>query len=284
MRRNRRAAGRRGVGAARSAALAIIGAAGLACGGRGSPSTAAGSAGSSQSTPRGASVLNGGHRPAPGAASTGRHTLVILGTSLTAGLGLDPDQAYPALLQQHIDSAGLPFTVDNAGLSGETSAGALRRVDWLLRVPIDVLVLETGANDALRGLDVDSTRAHIDSLVRTVARAQPGARICLVQMEAPPNLGPQYTKAFHAMYPAVARAEGITLLPFLLQGVAGRPALNQADGIHPNVKGAQIVAATMWRALEPVLRAEARSQKPEARTADSAASRSLGPRRLASDL
>lgn len=181
----------------------------------------------------------------------------MMGTSLTAGLGLDPDQAYPALLQRRIDSAGLPFTVDNAGLSGETSAGALRRVGWLLRAPIDVLVLETGANDALRGLNVDSTRANIDSLIRTVARAQPRARICLVQMEAPPNLGPQYARAFHAIYPEAARAEGVSLLPFLLSDVAGRSALNQADGIHPNVAGSRIVAANMWRSLEPVLRAAA---------------------------
>jgi acyl-CoA thioesterase I len=181
------------------------------------------------------------------------HTVLIVGTSLTAGLGLDPDESYPALLQQKIDSAGLPFTVRNAGLSGETSAGALRRLDWLLRGPIDVFVLETGANDGLRGLNPDSLRANIEAAIGKVKRERPNARICLVQMEAPPNMGPSYTRAFHDAYPDAARTEGAILLPFLLKGVAAQPALNQADGIHPNVKGERIVAATMWGGLAPVL-------------------------------
>jgi acyl-CoA thioesterase-1 len=180
--------------------------------------------------------------------------VLIVGTSLTAGLGLDPDQAYPALLQQKIDSAGLPYHVVNAGLSGETSAGALRRVPWLLRQPVAVFVLETGANDGLRGLDVDSTKAHIAAILDSVRHADPRVAICLVQMEAPPNLGPRYTRAFHDLYPAVARARGATLLPFLLQGVAGDPRLNQGDGMHPNVTGESVVAATVWSGLEPVLR------------------------------
>jgi acyl-CoA thioesterase I len=190
------------------------------------------------------------------------HTVLIVGTSLTAGLGLDPAESYPALLQQKIDSAGLPFTVRNAGLSGETSAGALRRLDWLLRGPIDVFVLETGANDGLRGLDADSLRANIEAVIRRVKQARPAARICLVQMEAPPNLGPSYTRSFHDVYPEVARAEDVTLLPFLLDGVAGRPELNQADATHPNARGERIVAATVWRGLEPVLRSVAAGQKP----------------------
>ncbi len=187
----------------------------------------------------------------------GQGTVLIVGTSLTAGLGLDPDQAYPALLQRKVDSAGLPYQVVNAGLSGETSAGALRRIGWLLRQPIAVFVLETGANDGLRGLDVDSTKTHVAAILDSVRRADPRAAICLVQMEAPPNLGPRYTRAFHDLYPAVARAQGATLLPFLLQGVAGESALNQADGMHPNVTGERIVAATVWSGLEPVLRARA---------------------------
>ena len=185
--------------------------------------------------------------------------MLIMGTSLTAGLGLDPDQAYPALVQRAIDSAGFPFTVENAGLSGETSAGALRRVEWLLRGPVEVFVLETGANDALRGLDIDSTHANIVGIIRAVRQARPAARICLVQMEAPPNMGPAYDRAFHDMYPAIAKAEGVTLLPFLLQGVAGHPDLNQADGMHPNVRGERLVAANVWRGLAPVLRAAAAS-------------------------
>jgi len=192
-----------------------------------------------------------------GSQPTGARIVLIEGTSLTAGAGLDPDQAYPSLLQEKVNAAGLPFTVRNAGLSGETSAGALRRLDWLLRGPIDVFVLESGANDGLRGLNLDSLRANLAAVIRGVKEARPSARICLMQMEAPVNLGPAYTRPFHDVYPEVARAEGVTLLPFLLAGVAGQPALNQADGIHPNVQGERIVAETVWRALEPVLRSVA---------------------------
>ena len=132
--------------------------------------------------------------------SSGRRTLVFVGTSLTAGLGLDPDKAYPALIQQKADSSGLLLDVVNAGLSGETSAGALRRIDWLLSGPVDVLVLETGANDGLRGLNVDSTRANIRAILAKVKAARPNARLALVQMEAPPNLGDRYTAAFRGMF------------------------------------------------------------------------------------
>jgi acyl-CoA thioesterase-1 len=179
--------------------------------------------------------------------------VLFLGTSLTAGLGLDPEDAYPALIQRKADSAGLRVRVENAGLSGETSAGALRRVDWLLRGPVDVFVLETGANDGLRGLDVDSTRRNIERIVAKVRSTRPTARIFLVQMEAPPNLGTKYTDQFRAMFPAVARATGATLLPFLLEGVAGVSSLNQPDGIHPNEAGARRVAATVWQGLAPAL-------------------------------
>jgi len=185
-------------------------------------------------------------------------TVVFVGTSLTAGYGLDdPSDAYPALVQAKIDSAGLSYRTVNAGVSGETSAGTLRRVPWLLRGALDVLVLETGANDGLRGLDVAATRANIDSIVRRVRVARPGVRICLVQMEAPPNMGASYTAAFRAIYPGVAREEKVVLVPFLLAGVAGHADLNQADGIHPNLRGEQIVAANVWHSLEPVLRAAA---------------------------
>ncbi|HEX8907472.1 MAG TPA: arylesterase, partial [Longimicrobiaceae bacterium] len=161
--------------------------------------------------------------------------------------------AYPALIQRKADSAGLAVRVENAGLSGETSAGALRRVDWLLRGPVDVLVLETGANDGLRGLDVDTTRHNIERIIARVRSLRPNARVFLVQMEAPPNLGTKYTGEFRAMFPEVARATGATLLPFLLEGVAGEPSLNQPDGIHPNEEGARRVAANVWRGLAPAL-------------------------------
>ncbi len=192
----------------------------------------------------------------PDGATSDRATplrVVFVGTSLTAGLGLDPDSAYPALIQRKADSVGLPVTVVNAGVSGETSAGALRRIDWVLREPLDVLVLETGANDGLRALRVDSTKENLSAIVARTRAAHPGARIVVVQMEAPPNLGPEYTARFRAMFPDVAREAGATLTPFLLDQVAGVARLNQGDGIHPNEAGARVVAETVWGALRPVL-------------------------------
>jgi acyl-CoA thioesterase-1 len=191
--------------------------------------------------------------PPPSSQAT-RKTVLIVGTSLTAGLGLDPEEAYPALLQRKADSLGLHVEIVNAGLSGETSAGAVRRMDWLLRGQADVVIIESGANDGLRGLDVDSTRANLRAIVAKVKAARPAARILLAQMEAPPNLGAKYTAAFRTMYQDVAREEGIGLMPFLLRGVAGVTNLNQQDGIHPNQRGEEIVANNVWAALEPVLR------------------------------
>ena len=177
-----------------------------------------------------------------------------MGTSLTAGLGLDPEEAYPALLQQKVDSVGLHYEIVNAGLSGETSAGALRRIDWLMRGQADVVIIETGANDGLRGLNVDSTRANLRAIIAKVKAARPAARILLAQMEAPPNLGTKYTDAFRAMYQDVAKETGVSVMPFLLEGVAGVTRLNQGDGMHPNEEGEHIVADNVWRALEPILR------------------------------
>jgi len=183
----------------------------------------------------------------------GRRTVLIMGTSLTAGLGLDPEDAYPALLQRKADSAGLKVRVTNAGLSGETSAGALERVDWLLRGPVDVFVLETGAKDGLRGVDPKATESNIRAIVAKVRAARPSARVFLVQMEAPPNLGTRYTDEFRGLFPRVASETGVTLLPFLLDGVAGEAGLNQGDGIHPNEEGARRVAANLWPGLLPAL-------------------------------
>jgi acyl-CoA thioesterase-1 len=203
---------------------------------------------------RGAAASHSTSTHASAASPAGRRTILIEGTSLTAGLGLDPDQAWPAVLQQRIDSDGLPFTVVNAGLSGETSAGALRRIDWLLRGPVDVFVLETGANDGLRGLDPDSLQANIEAILAKVKTARPGALLCVIQMEAPPNLGPAYAARFHAAFGDAARSAGAQLLPFLLTGIAGTPSLNQADGIHPTATGARLAAGTEWRALAPLLK------------------------------
>ena len=190
----------------------------------------------------------------PDAASGSRPRVVMLGTSLTAGLGLPPDMAYPALLQRMADSAGYRVEMVNAGLSGETSAGAVRRVGWVLERPAALVVLEVGANDGLRGVEPDSTYANLLRVVDSVRVRQVGVRVVLVQMEAPTNLGPDYTARFRGVYERAARARSIPLWPFLLDGVAGVAALNQADGIHPNAAGERLVALNLWRSLEPELR------------------------------
>ncbi len=226
----------------------------------------AASARSSESTDRGGAQATGKNRVgavADTANARGRRKrVVLLGTSLTAGLGLDPDKAYPALLQRKADSAGFVVTIVGAGLSGETSAGARRRAAWVLDQPADAVVLEVGANDGLRGVDPDSTRANILALIAIVRATQPSATVLLIQMEAPTNLGRDYTTRFHEAYGRAAREAGVPLLPFLLQGVAGDARYNQADGIHPNPSGSAIVANTMWDALLPTLRTLAASSGP----------------------
>ena len=183
---------------------------------------------------------------------------MFLGTSLTAGLGLDADSAYPQRIQRKIDSAGLAFQTVNAGVSGETSAGLLRRLDWVLQNPAAVIVVETGANDGLRGQQVEGTKATIGQVLSRIAKERPEAKVVLVQMEAPPNMGADYTRAFHAMFPALAREHGVVLLPFLLDGVAGHAELNQGDGVHPNDVGEKMVASNVWKGLAPILK----DQKP----------------------
>ena len=184
-----------------------------------------------------------------------RPVVLCLGTSLTAGLGLDdPDQAYPALLQQKIDAAGLPHEVRNAGVSGETSAGALSRLDWLLQQKIAVLVLETGANDALRGQDPESTRRNLDSILKRVNSMDPRPRVLLLGMQAPPNMGPLYAARFRAIYPDLASDHDAELVPFFLEGVAGHPEMNQPDGVHPTAEGQKKIAEIIWPVLQPMLR------------------------------
>jgi acyl-CoA thioesterase-1 len=183
-----------------------------------------------------------------------RGRVVFLGTSLTAGLGLDPEQAFPALIQRKIDSAGLPFEAVNAGVSGETSAGARRRMDWVLRQPVSVLVIETGANDGLRGLEVDSLRANIQAIIDDARRLSPPPAIILTGMRAPPNLGFGYARRFREVYGDLAEANDVPLVPFLLDGVAGVPSLNQSDMIHPTAQGQQRMAEAVWKVLEPVLK------------------------------
>ena len=193
--------------------------------------------------------------PAQAEHPSGRGTVVFLGTSLTAAYQLDPGDGFPALIQARIDSAGLPFDVVNAGQSGESSAGALSRLPWLLEQPVEVLVLETGANDMLRGTEVDSIRANLQAMIDTVRRTQPETDILLVGMLAAPNLGERYAGRFNALYPDLAQRNRLVLLPFLLDGVAGDPELNLPDGIHPNPTGHRRVAETVWAKLEPMLRA-----------------------------
>jgi acyl-CoA thioesterase I len=187
------------------------------------------------------------------AATAAAPVILVVGTSLTAGLGLDPSEAYPALLQEMVDSAGFHYRVVNAGNSGETSAGAVRRVEWLLRQPVAVLILETGGNDGLRGLDPDSLRANIETIVRLARLQAPQPEVLLLGMEAPPNLGADYASRFRGAYRTAARELGVPLVPFLLEGVGGVDSLNQADGIHPTASGQRRVAATVWAALLPLL-------------------------------
>jgi len=179
--------------------------------------------------------------------------MVFFGDSITAGYGLDPDEAYPSLVQKKIDAAGLPWRVVNAGLSGDTTAGGLRRLDWILRQKVSLIVIELGANDGLRGIAPDVTQANLKKIIERIRSRVPEAIIVLAGMQVPTNLGPEHSKNFAAIYPAVAKESGITLIPFLLEGVGGHPELNQADGIHPTTKGHAILAENVWVVVEPLL-------------------------------
>jgi acyl-CoA thioesterase-1 len=180
--------------------------------------------------------------------------IVFFGDSLTAGYGVDPAQAYPALLGERIREAGLDFDVINAGLSGETTAAGARRVDWILRRPVAVFVLALGGNDGLRGVPPEETEANLRRIVAAVRAKQPDARIVLTGMQSPPNMGPEFTEAFREVFPRVAADLGLPLVPFLLEGVGGVPEMNLPDGIHPNPEGHVLIAEEVWRVLEPVLR------------------------------
>ena len=192
--------------------------------------------------------------PAAASSPSSRPRIVVLGDSLTAGLGLPASSAYPALLGQRLKDAGMDFEVVNAGVSGDTSAGGLERLDWALQGDVRVLILALGGNDALRGL----TSAQLQSnLAKAITRAQArGITVILAGMEAPPNYGRDYAVAFHKVYPALAAQYHIALVPFLLQGVAGNETLNQRDGIHPTAAGARIVADNVWTVLKPIAEAQ----------------------------
>jgi acyl-CoA thioesterase-1 len=181
-------------------------------------------------------------------------TLVFLGDSLTAGLGVQPTEAFPALIAEKIRIAGLPFQIENAGLSGDTSAGALRRVDWLLQRRIDVLVIELGGNDGLRGLPVKSLKANLQAIIEKAKKENPSLKIVIAGMQIPPNLGAEYSASFEKIFAELARENNAALIPFLLEGVGGHRELNQQDMIHPTAAGHRIVAELVWRTLEPLLR------------------------------
>jgi acyl-CoA thioesterase-1 len=231
-------------------ALAVV-LAGLLAWGCGS-----GEAGSSAAVRGSAGRADSGRvrRDSDRAAADTTPVVLFLGNSLTAGLGLLPEQAYPALVRAKIDSAGLDFRVVNAGVSGATSADGVRLVGGYLDRPVAAVVVELGANDMLRGQDLGATRANLQAIIDSVRARRPGARIVIAGMQAPPNLGPEYTGRFRDLYPALARRNGAALVPFLLAGVAADTALNQADGMHPNAAGEKIVAENVWKVLEPVLR------------------------------
>ncbi len=186
-------------------------------------------------------------------------TILFLGDSLTAGYGINPEKAYPNLIANKIRKAGLPYKTIPSGLSGETSAGGLRRVNWVMRQPIDILVLALGSNDGLRGIDLSDTTENLQGIIDLARRKNPQIQIIIAGMQMPPNLGPQYTREFRELFPRLAESNKAELVPFLLEGVGGRPELNLADGIHPNPEGHKIVAENVWKVLEPMLSKDAES-------------------------
>ncbi len=194
-------------------------------------------------------------KEAPVAATTEEDTKTILffGNSLTAGYGLDISEAFPALIQERIDSLGLPYTVVNAGLSGETTASGSSRVEWVLRDPVDIFVLELGGNDGLRGISTEETRKNLIEIIEKVRGTNPDVKIILAGMQIPPNMGEEYTSRFKVIFPELAEQKNTALIPFLLKNVGGIPDLNLPDGIHPTAEGHKIVAENIWEVLQPLL-------------------------------
>ena len=179
--------------------------------------------------------------------------ILFFGNSLTAGLGLEPDQAFPNLIQRKIDEIGAEYNVINAGLSGETSAGGLNRIEWVMNRTFSIFILELGANDGLRGLPLESTKSNLQGIIDKVKSKYPKIRVVIAGMMVPPNMGEDYSGEFLRVYPELAEHNDAELIPFLLDGVAGNPDLNLPDGIHPNVEGHQIVADNVWKVLKPLL-------------------------------
>ncbi|HEY4108799.1 arylesterase [Puia sp.] len=179
--------------------------------------------------------------------------IIFFGDSLTAGYGVAPAQSFPSLIQHRLDSLHLPYSITNAGVSGETSSGGRSRISWVLRQPVDIFVLELGANDGLRGIPVSGTTENLQAIIDAVKTKYPSARIILAGMQMPPSMGATYATAFRNIFPSLAARNKTALIPFLLQNVGGIPRLNQPDGIHPNPAGHRIVADNVWRTLKPLL-------------------------------
>lgn len=179
--------------------------------------------------------------------------ILFYGDSLTAGYGLTPEEAFPALVGKKLNEKGKPCRIINAGLSGETSAGGLSRLDWVLRQPIDIFVLELGPNDGLRGLPLDQTKKNLQAIIDKVKAKYPRTKFVIAGMLVPPNMGPEYTAQFKKIFPDLAKKNNASLIPFLLEGVAGDEKLNQSDGIHPNPEGHKIVAQNVYKVIEPLL-------------------------------
>jgi acyl-CoA thioesterase I len=180
--------------------------------------------------------------------------ILFFGDSITAGYGIDQDQAFPALIQEKLDSLNWNARAINAGLSGETSSGGLRRLDWLLRQRIDIMVLELGGNDGLRGIDLNLTRSNLQEIIDKTRSVYPSAEIIIAGMQVPPNLGQDYTDQFRTMFFDLAEKNNLNLIPFILEDVAGIPELNLPDGIHPTPEGHKIMAETVWNVIRPVVK------------------------------
>ena len=186
--------------------------------------------------------------------TTSTKTILCFGDSITAGYGLDDsNDAFPAVLQQKIDSLNLNYIVINSGVSGETSAGGKSRIDWIIKQNIEIFLLELGANDGLRGVPLSETRANLQAIIDVVREKSPDTKIVLAGMELPPNMGQDYTTEFRQLFADLAEKNNLTFIPFILKDVGGIASLNQSDGIHPTVKGHKIVANTVWNALKPLL-------------------------------
>lgn len=182
-----------------------------------------------------------------------KKAILFFGDSITAGLGVEREQAFPAIIQEKLDSAGYNYEVINSGLSGETSAGGVRRIDWVLQRKVDIMVLELGGNDGLRGIEVASTKENLQQIIDKAYAKNPDMNIIIAGMQVPPNLGSDYAQEFRSIFPELAEENDLPIIPFILDGVGGDSELNQADGIHPNAAGHQIVAGNVWEVLKGVL-------------------------------